>query len=100
MKAKLPTLGPLHKHLGHFANENVLREGHNTVRTIEPKHKGQHKIKFHEGGLHKLTHTPPGQPISEKKHEEAKAGKFGPRAEKDERFYENVLKGRGGRRKK
>jgi hypothetical protein len=69
-------------------------------RTIEPKEKGQHKITFKEGGLHSSTGTKSGKKISAKKHEEARSGKLGKKAEKQELFYENVLKGRGGRKGK
>ena len=61
---------------------------------IEPKKKGQKKISFKEGGLHSSTHTKPGQKISAAKHEEAKEGKLGPKAKKQEEFYENVLHGK------
>jgi hypothetical protein len=49
-------------------------------------------IKFHEGGLHASTGTSPKAKISSEKHEEAKEGKLGPKAKKQEEFYENVLK--------
>lgn len=64
------------------------------IKTIQPKKKGQKKISFHEGGLHASTGTAPGQPISAAKHEEAKEGKLGPKAAKQEAFFENVLGGR------
>lgn len=63
-----------------------------TMKTIQPKKKGQKKISFHEGGLHASTGTPSGQPISSAKHSEAAAGKLGPKAKQQEMFYENVLK--------
>jgi len=69
-------------------------------RTIEPKEKGQKKITFREGGLHGSTGTPAGKKISARKHEEAKSGKLGKKAQKQELFYENVLKGRGGKKGK
>lgn len=62
------------------------------IRVIKPKEKGQHRIKFKVGGLHKSTDTEPGKPISEAKHEAAKDGKLGGLAKKQEQFYENVLK--------
>jgi hypothetical protein len=69
------------------------------MRTIPPKAKGQKPIKFHEGGLHESTGTPAGKPIPEEKHREAASGKLGAKAEKEERFYENVLKhGKGKKR--
>jgi hypothetical protein len=64
-------------------------------RTMEPTKKNQKPITFKEGGLHASTKTPPGQKISPKKHEEAREGKLGPKAKKQEEFYENVLKRRG-----
>lgn len=64
-------------------------------RTIEPKEKGQHKIEFREGGLHSSTGTASGKKIPAKKHEEARSGKLGKKAQKQELFYENVLKGKG-----
>lgn len=69
-------------------------------RTIEPREKGQHKISFKEGGLHSSTGTKSGQKISAKKHAAARSGKLGKKAEKRELFYENVLKGRGGKKGK
>jgi hypothetical protein len=54
--------------------------------------KGQKPLVFKKGGLHKSTGTPAGKPISAEKHAEAKSGKLGPKAEKQENFYENVLK--------
>ncbi len=68
-------------------------------RTIKPEKAGQKPISFKEGGLHSSTGTKSGKKISAKKHAEAKSGKLGKRAEKQELFYENVLKGRGGRKK-
>lgn len=67
--------------------------------TIDATKKGQKPIKFKEGGLHKSTKTKKGKKISGKKHEEAKEGKLGKKAKKQEDFYENVLKGHGGKKK-
>lgn len=69
-----------------------LSERDATIRTIKPKAKGQKKISFHEGGLHASTGTASGKPISAAKHEEAASGELGPKAKKQEMFYENVLK--------
>lgn len=66
-----------------------------TTRTISPTKKGQKPIKFREGGLHASTGTPKGQKISAAKHSAARSGKLGPKAQKQEMFYENVLRGRG-----
>jgi len=59
--------------------------------TIPPEKKSQHEITFRKGGLHASTNTPSSQKISSAKHAEAKSGKFGPKAKKQELFYENVL---------
>jgi hypothetical protein len=67
-----------------------------TMKTINPQKKGQKKITFKEGGLHSSTGTKPGKKISASKHEAAKSGKLGKLAQKQELFYENVLKGRKG----
>jgi hypothetical protein len=53
---------------------------------------GQHKISFKTGGLHASTDTAAGKKISPAKHAAAASGKLGPKAEKQERFYRNVLK--------
>jgi hypothetical protein len=66
--------------------------GMHDMKTIEPKHAGQKPIKFHEGGLHESTGTPSGKPISAAKHSKAASGSLGPKAEKQENFYRNVLK--------
>lgn len=73
------------------ANMPKGHKAHKT-KTIEPKKKGQKPISFKENGLHASTHTKPGEKISAAKHEEAKEGKLGPKAKKQEEFYENVLK--------
>jgi hypothetical protein len=62
------------------------------MRVIKPKEKGQHKIKFKVGGLHKSTGTASDKPISAEKHGEAKSGALGGLAKKQEQFYENVLR--------
>lgn len=64
-----------------------------TSRTI-PASGGQKAISFKSGGLHQSTGTPAGQTISAAKHAAAASGKLGPKAEKQEMFYENVLRGR------
>jgi hypothetical protein len=64
----------------------------NSKKTIQPDKKGQHKISFHEGGLHTSTGTPLSKKISHAKHVAAKSGKLGSKAQKQEIFYENVLK--------
>jgi hypothetical protein len=63
-----------------------------STKTILPAKKRQHKISFHEGGLHASTGTSLSKKISPAKHALAKSGKLGPKAHKQEMFYENVLK--------
>lgn len=53
---------------------------------------GPHAIHFHPGGLHTSTHTPAGQKISSAKRAAALHGKYGPKAEKQALFAQNVLK--------
>jgi hypothetical protein len=73
------------------------RSSSSKERTIEPKEKDQKPISFKEGGLHSSTGTKAGKKISAKSHAAARSGKLGKKAEKQELFYENVLK--GGRKK-
>lgn len=56
------------------------------------KKDGKPAIKFHEGGLHRSTGTASGSKISASKHAAAKSGSLGPKAKKQEQFYENILK--------
>lgn len=49
-------------------------------------------LKFHEGGLHASTGTAKGKKIPASKHSAARSGALGPKAKKQEMFYENVLK--------
>lgn len=67
-------------------NKNIMAK----IRVI--KKEGKKPIKFKIGGLHKSTGTASDKPISAEKHAEAKSGKLGGLAEKQEQFYENVLK--------
>lgn len=62
-------------------------------KTIMPQKKGQKKITFNEGGLHASTKTKPGQKIPASKHAAARSGSLGPKAKKQEMFFENVLHG-------
>jgi hypothetical protein len=62
------------------------------IRVIKAKKDGQKDIHFKEGGLHASTGTSADKPISAAKHAEAKSGELGPKAKKQEQFYENVLK--------
>jgi hypothetical protein len=63
-----------------------------TIKTIAPKKKKQKPLKFKEGGLHASTGTAPGQKISASEHSKAASGALGPKAAKQEQFYESVLK--------
>jgi hypothetical protein len=69
-------------------------------KTILPAKKSQHKISFHEGGLHASTGTPLSKKISPAGHASAKSGELGPKAKKQEMFYENVLQRRRSRKGK
>lgn len=62
------------------------------VKTIGPSKPGQKPMHFKVGGLHRSTGTPAGKPISAAKHAAAKSGKLGSLAEKQENYFENVLK--------
>lgn len=53
-------------------------------------------LKFKKGGLHRSTGTPAGKKISASKHRAARSGAYGKKAQRQELFFENVLK--GGRR--
>jgi hypothetical protein len=64
------------------------------TKTIKSEKSGQHKISFHKGGLHASTGTKLSKKISPAKHALAKSGKLGPKAKKQEMFYENVLERR------
>lgn len=68
--------------------------------TLKPTKKGQKKITFRPGGLHKSTHTPAGKRISVAKMNEALAGKLGPKAKRQAQFRKNVLTGPKKRRSK
>lgn len=61
-------------------------------RTIKPKRKGQKKITFTPGGLHRSTGTPMGQKIPAGKMAAAMAGRYGPKAKKQAMFARNVLR--------
>jgi hypothetical protein len=62
--------------------------------TIKPSKKGQKKITFTPGGLHKSTKTPAGKKIPAAKMRKALAGKLGPKAKKQALFKKNVLTGK------
>lgn len=50
-------------------------------------------ITFHQGGEHASLGVPQGQTIPPAKHAAAAAGKYGPKARKQELFRKNVLTG-------
>lgn len=80
----------------HLGTNSLIGGGRKTpkqqTKTIMPKKKGQKPITFKKGGLHQSTGTKPGKKIPASKHAAAKAGKLGKKAQKQEMFYENVLK--------
>jgi hypothetical protein len=61
------------------------------MKVIKAKKPGQSDIHYHPGGLHESTHTPAGQKIPASKREEAREGKLGPKAKKQELTAENVF---------
>lgn len=64
-----------------------------TKVTLKPTKKGQRKITFTAGGLHKSTNTPQGQKIPASKMRRALAGGYGPKAKRQAQFAKNVLTG-------
>jgi hypothetical protein len=62
--------------------------------TLKPTKKGEKKITFQKGGLHKSTNTPAGKPIPSSKKEAALAGKYGGKAKRQAQFAKNVLTGK------
>lgn len=62
------------------------------MKTMKPTAPGQKPITFKEGGLHASAGVAPGKKIPAAKHAAAKSGKLGPKAKKQEMFFENVLK--------
>lgn len=56
-----------------------------------PKKKGQKPITFNQGGLHSSLGVKPGQKLTAAQHARAASGAAGPKAKKQEQFYENVL---------
>lgn len=53
---------------------------------------GQSPIKFRKGGLHESLGVPQGEKIPAEKMQAALAGKYGPKAQKQARFAQSVLK--------
>ncbi len=64
-----------------------------TVQSISMKKKGQKKITFKAGGLHRKLGVPQGTKIPASKMAAALAGKYGAKAKKEALFAKNVLKG-------
>lgn len=62
--------------------------------TLKPKKKGQKKITFTKGGLHKSLGVPVGQKIPMAKIRAAMMGKYGQKAMRQAEFMHNVLTGR------
>ena len=56
---------------------------------------GQKPIKFKSGGEHASLGVPAGKKIPASKKAAARSGKYGKKAQKQELFRENVLKGKG-----
>jgi hypothetical protein len=97
MKTPAQTCGPMgeaHSYLGHFKQAQHLNRGHNTTETI-PAKGGKPEITFKKGGEHASLGVPAGEKIPAAKKAAARSGKYGAKAEKQELFRENVLKGRG-----
>lgn len=61
-------------------------------KKVTLKAPGKKPISFTPGGLHASTGTPADQPIPVAKMAAAKAGKLGPKAQKQANFAVNVLK--------
>lgn len=64
--------------------------------TIGPSKPGQKAIKFKKGGLHQSLGVPAGQKIPASKMSSAKAGNYGPKAEKQANFAGALAKMRNG----
>jgi hypothetical protein len=61
--------------------------------TLKPTKKGQKPITFQRGGEHKSLGVPAGEKIPANLLRQAKGGKLGRKAQKQEIFRENVLTG-------
>lgn len=59
--------------------------------TIKGGGKGKKPVSFQPGGLHESLGVPQGQPIPAAKMAAAKAGKFGPKAQKQADFATGML---------
>lgn len=58
---------------------------------VMPTKPGQKPITYKKGGLHQSLGVPQGQPIPKSKLRAAKAGKYGPKAEKEANLAINVF---------
>ena len=58
---------------------------------------GRPSIKFKSGGEHASLGVPAGKKIPASKHRAAAAGKYGPKAKRQENFARSVLTGRKGK---
>jgi hypothetical protein len=70
-----------------------MRRKSGGMKTI-PAQGGRKAIRFKQGGQHATLGVPAGQKIPAAKRAAARAGKLGTKAERQELFRENVLKGR------
>lgn len=84
------TGGAFPKSPGKYMHINKAEDG---MATVAPQKKGQKPIAFQKGGEHESLGVPKGQKIPASKKAAAAAGKFGPKAQKQENFRRNVLKG-------
>lgn len=65
------------------------------TETIGPEKKGQGKVTFQKGGLHKSVGVPEGKKIPASKMAAAKKGEYGPKAKKQATMAQGMLaKGR------
>lgn len=60
--------------------------------TLQPRKKGQKKVTFRKGGLHKSTGTPAGQKISSADMQKALEGYYGQLAVKQANMAQGMLK--------
>lgn len=75
-----------------------MAKGKGKTVTMERTKKGQDPMTFKSGGLHASTKTKAGEKIPASKHAAAASGSLGKKAQKQENFYENVLK-KGSKKK-
>jgi hypothetical protein len=75
-----------------------MAKGKGKMMTMEPTKKDEEPITFKAGGLHASTNTKAGEKIPAAKHAAAASGSLGKKAQKQENFYQNVLK-KGSKKK-